>query len=291
VGGDVVANCKSELKKPLRFESDVEMNHEDHQYGEIGQQRAGAGTGIGNLMWLLAEMLRVPLTIFVSTIEVFTTSMRGIQRTTDQVIDTTVGGMIQGPGQNLSRVTPPGDLYETRKHDTLTMGVELKDQQQKEQSEMEDRDIDLRGDDLKLVEYDIWFTKADLHASLDNDRDVIAYSTTTGDYKGIRISKFLRELSDRAAEAQRPDGKEPVERPNKWKENNYPPADFRVDENGNPAENGDYYSGIPLDDIDEFVKVDVRLISRRPKDEKDESDRLKDINKTLRGTLNVRTVP
>jgi hypothetical protein len=266
------------------------MNQEDRQYGAKGQQRAGAGTGIGSLMWLLAEMLRFPLTIFVSTIEVFTNSMRGIQRSTDEVIDTTVGGMIQRPGQNVSRATPPGDLYETRKHNTLTTSVELKDQQQKEQSEMEDRDIDLRGDDLKLVEYDIWFTKADLHASLENDRDVIAYSTTTGDYKGTRISKFRNELADAATKAQKGEGEGPFKRPKKWLENHYPPAEFRVDENGNHASDGRYYRDIPQDDVDEYVKVDVRLISRRPKDEKDESDRLKDINKTLRGTINVHQV-
>ena len=270
------------------------MNHEERQHGEIGQQRAGAGTGIGSFMWLLAEMLRFPLTIFVSTIEVFTTSMRGIQRSTDRVIDTTVGGMIQSPAQNVSRATPPGDIYETRKQDTLTTSVELKDQQQKEQSEMED--IDLRGDDLKLVEYDIWFTKADLHASLDNDRDVIAYSTTLGDYKGVRITKFFNEVKDVAEEARKKtdEGKEVEEelfkRPKKWLENDYPPARFRVDATGKQDNEGKYYKGIPQDDVDEYVKVDVRLISRRPKDEKDESDRLKDINKTLRGTLNVRTV-
>ena len=259
------------------------MNQEDRQYGEMGQQRAGAGTGIGSLMWLLAEMLRFPLTIFVSTIEVFTTSMRGIQRSTDEVIDRTVGGMIQRPGQNLNRVTPPGDLYETRKHDTLTTSVELKDQQQKEQSEMED--IDLRGDDLKLLEYDIWFTKADLAVALDDDREVIGYSTTLGDYKGARISKFLDGVREAARKGR------PYERPPKWLDNNYPPPHLRVNENGDDDENGEYYRGLPQDDVDEHVRVDVRLIGRRPKDEKDESDRLKDINKTLRGTLTVRQVP
>jgi hypothetical protein len=258
------------------------MNQEDRQYGETGQQRAGAGTGIGSLMWLLAEMLRFPLTFFVSTIEVFTTSMRGIQRSTNQAIDTTVGGMIQSPVQNVSRATPPSDSFETRKQDTLTTSVELKDQQQKEQSEMED--TDLRGDDLKLLEYDIWFTKADLEVALDNDREVIAYSTTISDYKGARISKFLADVNQAARDHQ------PFERPRKWRDNNYPPAHLRVNENGDPDENGLFYRGMPQDDVDEHVRVDVRLVGRRPKDEKDESDRLKDINKTLRGTLTVRQV-
>ena len=243
----------------------------------------GAGTGIGSLMWLFAEMLRVPLTIFVSTIEVFTSSMRGIQRSTDRVIDTTVGGMIQNPNNNLSRATPPGDIYETRKHDTLTTSVELKDQQQKEQSEMED--VDLRGDDLKLLQYDIWFTKADLEVALDDDREVIAYSTTVSDYKGARISKFLADVNQAARDNH------PFERPRKWLDNNYPPPHLRVNENGDPDNDGLFYRGLPQDDVDEHVRVDVRLVGRRPKDEKDESDRLKDINKTLRGTLNVRTVP
>jgi hypothetical protein len=258
------------------------MNQEEHQYGEIGRQRAGAGTGIGSLMWLLAEMLRFPLTFFVSTIEVFTNSMRGIERTTNQVIDTTVGGMIQSPGPNLSRASPPRDSYETPKHDTLTTSVELKDQQQKEQSEMED--TDLRGDDLKLLEYDIWFTKADLEVALDDDREVIGYSTTLGDYKGARISKFLSDVNQAARDHR------PFRRPRKWLDNNYPPPNLRVNENGDPDDNGEFYRGMPQDDVDEHVRVDVRLVGRRPKDEKDESDRLKDINKTLRGTLNVHQV-
>jgi hypothetical protein len=259
------------------------MNQEDHQYGDVGQQRAGTGTGIGSLMWLLAEMFRFPLTIFVSTIEVFTNSMRGIQRSTDRVIDTTVGGMIQSPGQSVRRATPPSDSIEIRKYDTLTTSVELKDQHQKEQSEMED--IDLRGDDLKLVEYDIWFTKADLEAYLAEGKEVVTYSTTLGDYRGARISKYLKRLR---GEGGRPP--EPGERSQKWLDNDYPPPEYRADEDGTQNNDGAYFIDLPQDDIDEHLKVDVRIKGRRSKNEKDESDRLKDINKTLRGTLTVRQI-
>lgn len=151
---------------------------------------------------------------------------------------------------------------------------------------MDDRDIDLRGDDLKLVEYDIWFTKSDLEAYLAEAKEVVAYSTTLGDFKGARINKYLEKLRGKFGKPP-----EPGERPEKWIENEYPPPEYRSDANGTQDNDGAYFIGLPQDDIDEYLKVDVRLKGRRSKDEKDESDRLKDINQTLKkGTIKVKQV-
>ena len=259
----------------------MQMNREDDRYGRIVQRQAGAGNAMGGFMWLLAEMIRLPLTAFVSTIEVFITSLRGIQRATDQVIDVTAGGMTEIGDYKWRSETPSGGSSDTWKVGASMVSVEAKTQQsQKEQSEMDDRDIDLRGDDLKLVEYDVWFTKSDLEAYLAEDKEVVAYSTTLGDFKGARITKYLRELRT-----------EPGKRSQKWLDNEYPPPEYRSDEDGNQQDDGAYFIGLPQDDVDEYLKVDVRLKGRRSRDEKDESDRLKDINKTLKGTIKVRQVP
>lgn len=262
------------------------MELEDSKQAQISKQRAGPATGMGNMMWLLEQMVRLPLTAFVYTMEVLITSMRGIQQTTDQVIDVTVGGVPQNQGYT-AKVGEgiAGEASIAIREGASTVSADLtKSQSQKEQSEMEERDIDLRGEDLKLLEYNIWFTKADLETFLDEDKEVIAYSTTLGDYQGTRTSRYLNELRRDAEDGN------PARRSRKWRDNAYPPPEFRVDQAGTPDSDGEFFNGLPQDDVDEYVKVDVTLLGRRPRDEKDESDRLKDINKTLRGTLRVTQV-
>jgi len=149
-------------------------------------------------------------------------------------------------------------------------------QSRKEQSDMGDIDVDLRGDDLKFVEYDLWFTKSDLETYLAEDKEVINYGTTEGDYKGAKKSRYLEDLKD-----------DPGKRDQKWMDNNYPPQKYRVNEDGTQNNDGEYFNGLPTDDVDQFLKVDLRLVGRRPKDEKDESDRLKEINKTLTTGITV----
>src|SRR2546427_3048156 len=112
------------------------------------------------MMKFFAQVLRFPLTVFVSTMEAFAGVMRDIQKTTDQTIDAMTGGVARVLGKESSDKNGSAD--------SRTTGGIISDHADqttlKEESKMSD--VDLRGDDSKLVAYYITFTKRDLGAYL-----------------------------------------------------------------------------------------------------------------------------
>ena len=76
-------------------------------------------------------------------------------------------------------------------------------------------DQDLSGNDLKYVRFSILFTKRNLEASLQQDREnLLDYSTDGASFAALKIGEFMGRVAA---------GKVP--RPEIWKENDYPTAD------------------------------------------------------------------
>jgi hypothetical protein len=94
---------------------------------------------------------------------------------------------------------------------------------------------------LKYVSYSILFTKPDLEATLEEQREVLVnYSTNGESFSALRIAEFF----ERNAAGQ-------VRRPTVWRENNYP---------GDAAD--DFHWRIPEDDrryVTFIFQVDRRL--------------------------------
>lgn len=158
------------------------------------------------MMSFFSQMLRYPLTVFVHTMEAFVNAVRDIQKTTDQTIGAMVGGVAQALGN-----APGGESLSTDSQ--MTGGVISGDATQttrKEERKMADQD--LGGDDLKYVSYSILFTKPDLEATLEKQKEqLVSYPTDGGSYGGLKIAHFMGKV-----------GQHEVERPQAWKENNYP---------------------------------------------------------------------
>ena len=126
-------------------------------------------------------------------------------------------------------------------------------------------DQDLSGDDLKYVSYSILFTKRDLEATLEEQKqDLVNYSTNGGSYGGLKIAHFMQSVAAGG-----------VKRPSKWKEsgNAYP-----------PGATGDTFTSIPKDDeryITFIYTVDRRLDRQEADRDKQKLDALKGIQSSI----------
>src|SRR5205823_1070612 len=154
------------------------------------------------MMKFFTQVLRLPLTVFVSTMEAFAGVMRDIQQTTDQTIDAMTGGAARVLGKESSDKNGSAD--------SRTTGGIISDHADqttlKEESKMSDQD--LSGPDLKYVSYSILFTKPDLEATLEHqEEDIINYSTDGASLGALKIAEFFGKVRDKK-----------YPRPKLWKE-------------------------------------------------------------------------
>lgn len=205
---------------------------------------------------VFTQILRFPLAVFVYSMEALLNALRDIQRTTDQTLD----AMADGFTRTLVNERPG----EKAADDHLTAGVNSKDDRQttdKEERKMPD--LDLSGTGLKYVSYSILFTKPDLEATLEEQREVLVnYSTNGESFAALRIAEFF----GRNAAGQ-------VRRPTVWIENGYP--ENAVD---------DFHWNIPEDDrryVTFIYQVDRRLEKGDPNYPKEQVKVLKEIRDRL----------
>jgi len=163
---------------------------------------------------LLGEALRVPVSIFATTMEAVTKAVREMQTVFNASLATLVNASQQEAPVGTSALAVNGPQE-----------ISLK-----ENPHMSDED--LGGDDLKLVRWAISFTKRDVEIALDSGIDLVDYSTDKGSFAGSRKDEFLQKLRTTH-----------IQRPAKWKREDYPPKQYVV---------GDEVVGLPEDDVDKF---------------------------------------
>ena len=207
-------------------------------------------------------MLKLPVEVFIYGMEMLVKTMQGMQKLADQGVDTMLGhdAPSQG-GEPYIQHDRIGGAVIVLNDGAIQHGAEIINHTvHKEESNMSD--VDLRGDDLKLVRYAVVFTRYDLEVSFDEKTELLTYATSLDEYKGAKKSDFLLDLE-----------KNPRPIPEKWKSNGatYPPAECR---------DGDKFKCLPQADRDEFLKVAVQLIDRF---EKGEDDNERDQTKALKG--------
>jgi hypothetical protein len=159
------------------------------------------------MMQFFSEMMKLPVAIFVFSMEMFVKTMQGIQEMVDQGIDTMVRGTIQTPGDPSDS---KDDLASAVTDGALGESVEATPQTtQKEKMKMPDQD--LHGDnELKLVRYKILFVKRDLeHAFYPEKEELVAESIDATGYTAWKIAEFIQELNT-------------VPIPKKWRDKKYP---------------------------------------------------------------------
>lgn len=186
----------------------------------LGEPRNG-------LNGILAYMLKLPVGVCVTCMELMLKGMREFQGIFDEAADNLVAEATRRPAEGpLTEATteashswdevPGWDQTQRTLDFEHPMRIETHSRE-KEKPAMTDQD--LGGDDAKNVSYWITFIKPDLVATLQEmETETIDYPTDAGSYGGLKIGEFLQRLAQRPAiPAQRG-----VKFPTEWKNKSLP---------------------------------------------------------------------
>lgn len=202
-----------------------------------GDSRSGQGNNF------LLQMLYLPVTLFMTSVDMLGRMLGGGQRGTG-------GGTGRGPqGGSAVPGMPTVNSAVASAVGVSTPAAVTREDTSGNQTNKENymsNDQDLSGDDIKTVVYSIFFTKRDLEASLKGlTEDVVNYSTNAASYGGLMISKFSCN--------------ETFRRPQRWKDASYPepdsPDELRVRD-------------IP-DEDQRYITIDFKVVSRFTKGDSD----------------------
>lgn len=210
-----------------------------------------------SFMRLFGQMVMLPVTVLVQSMELFIKTIQGMQRAADNGLDAMVDSATV-------KATISGD--EKRTTDVETSGMTNNAATTpKENTNMTDRDLSNK-DMLKLVRYKILFIKRDYEVAFPEKEELVSDSMDESGYTAWKVAQFIQSLAD---------GNTLV--PPKWKE--YP-------ENENPSPPASPYAqagilrGLPEDDK-KYLRVYFEVLDRyereKPQYKKDQIKVLKEI--------------
>ena len=228
-------------------------------------------------------MMKLPMTAFVYSMEMFVKTIQGLQKIADQGIDAMLNGAAQSPGDTQSDPTigtPPTGMTQAadyspsnRGHLTggrktfVTSGIVAGDDETNLKEERKMPDTNLNDDMLKLVRYKILFVKRDYEHAFPEQEELVSDNLTATSYTAWKIAQFIQSL-----------GKKETEIPSKWKEDGYPPDDVKY-------RYGNKLMGLPEDDK-KYLRVYFEVLDRYVREqfryEEDQIDVLKEIRDAIR---------
>jgi hypothetical protein len=206
------------------------------------QGRPTAGTTQSNF-WM--QMFYLPITIFMTTVDALGRMMGASQRTGGGRMGTSSPGGAVSSAPNISAgisTNFPGASA------AAAISTKNETRIQSKEGSMGADNQDLSGEDVKTVVYSILFTKRDVEATLKSlTEDVVNYSTNAASYGGLQLANFTAT------------GK--FDRPQSWKENNYPSPNFKKDKDLTVED-------IPPGDR-RYITIDFKVVSRFSKNDAD----------------------
>jgi hypothetical protein len=147
---------------------------------------------------LLSQMMKLPMAIVISSMEILIKTMQDVRKMADQGIDVVIGGVVQTLSGTLgSENTPMGQVLDGAVSDNgkTSHAISLKEERYMP-------DLDLGGDDLKVVSYSIVFDKPDEEQILESgEKRLVDYATDGASYAGLRIAAFLQAKASTAPPA------------------------------------------------------------------------------------------
>jgi len=185
------------------------------------------------------QLIKLPLEVFVYSMEMVVKTMRGIQQVAYQGIDM----MTDEIAQTLVEVPlAEGDISTDATNGPIEDSAETTQPiPQKEERKMADRD--LRGDDeLKLVRYKILFVKRDYEYAFKEQEELVHENISESDYSGWKIAEFIQKLN-----------KEPI--PELWLKKNFP----RI------ATEGEMINSLEEEDK-KYLRVFFEVLDRYPRE-------------------------
>ncbi|MCA1593784.1 MAG: hypothetical protein LC754_14270 [Acidobacteria bacterium] len=219
---------------------------------------ARGADGASNVMQLFGQMMMLPFTVFVYSLEMFVRTMRGMERVADEGMGVVAGETAQPrpdvPTSNLTNqaadsggIQPPGTSPGNwnsliTQPETSKGGVgKAAETVPKENNKMSDKN--LSDDMLKLVRYKILFVKRDYEVAFPEREELVPDNITGEAFTAWKIAEFIQRLD-----------REDV--PHNWAENNYPKGSadgkiHRLDEDDKK------YLRVYFEVLDRYVREDA----------------------------------
>jgi hypothetical protein len=148
------------------------------------------------MMQFVRQMLKLPLTVLVSSMEVVVQALRGFQRIAEESIDTMVSEDAPHPSTPPERGNPHSSAVGTVPANTVNEGATTDHYlTETEECEMGDpynmTSNDLGGEELKVVRWRVIFTKKDREVTLEHGEEVVNYPTSGGSFGGLKVAEFF----------------------------------------------------------------------------------------------------
>ena len=200
-----------------------------------------------NMIRYFNQMLKLPISAFVFSVEMFVKTIQGIQKITYHGID-----MMSEVSVDTSRDATPGEDYVTGfASDSDIIGNVGIHQWTNQQEERRMAERDLHDDMLKLVRYKILFVKRDFEYAFPEQEELVADNMDGAGYTAWKVAEFIQNL-----------GKTPI--PDKWLDKKYP-RDASKDVPANPPK-----SHPTIDRLDEedkkYLRVYYEVLDRYPRE-------------------------
>ena len=180
----------------------------------------GGETGSANMMWLLGQLLMIPVAAFVYGVELLGKTMQGMQRATTEGMEVMAGTRSRssevpesdGPPIDKARVHRDIDLNDSRTQPIQTI--------QKEETALTTNDgyatgtdKDLHDDMLKLVRYKVLFVRREYEVAFPEREDLVSDNMDGAAFAAWKVAEFIQELAKKKTDV-----------PSKWGER-YPAHD------------------------------------------------------------------
>jgi hypothetical protein len=171
----------------------------------------------GNLMWVVGQLLMIPVAAFVFSVEMFVKRIQEMQRVTNQGMEVVLAGKNKAAGADQEifsrdykqRAEPCGERspvdegeYSLRSH----------------LEEKRTVDKDLRDDMLKLVRYKVLFVRREYEVAFPEKEDIVSDNMDGAAFTAWKVAEFIQDLAKKETRV-----------PKKWQDKNYPPAEYSDD--------------------------------------------------------------
>ncbi|HJP91124.1 MAG TPA: hypothetical protein VJ875_04160 [Pyrinomonadaceae bacterium] len=179
---------------------------------ERDSERADEGRSSASMMHLLGQMLMLPFTVFVYSMEMFVRAIRQVQTVADEGLNLTAGNGVpssddvQCAGKEftngadlIAQVTgeKDGGPSQHREMDIqapASTGDHENRGNSKEITKETKMDRDLRDDMLKLVRYKVLFVKREYEQAFSEQEDLVSENMDAAAFTAWKVAEFIQGL-------------------------------------------------------------------------------------------------
>lgn len=209
------------------------------------------------MIHFFSRMLKFPVAMVAASFDIMARIVRDMQQTFDRNLDVVAEGMSQTftdtpeDAERQLQGTEGGDAT-VIVHGT-DESIPTTNRNGGNMGDWDGNDQDLSGDDVKVVQYRIVFTKRDYEATLHEDEETVAYPTNGGSFGALMISRFIADLAQNGRKV-----------PSPWKHS----ADLLKYPQGDDLVHDERYWGIPFDD-QKYIAFFYKVMGRVERQEKE----------------------